>query len=354
MSTISLTYFSIHDLSLSKTNLQQKKQDPLWIPTPKLLTQYPILKDLSSCKTLTHLTQIHAQTITTGAINDNFVSSRVLAFLALSPQGSIPYARLLFSQIYNPDVFIANTLIRGYASSKNPLDALAFYVELLENSVVLPDIYTYPLLLKACSESPCVSLGRAIHGHVYKLGFSSEVSVSNFLVQMYASCGVIESAKLVFDRIPECDYASWNIMIGGYLKCGLIESAREVFDGMLERDVISWSVMVNGYVQESRFEEGLKLFREMLAEKKDPNESVLVNALSACAHLGAIEQGAWIEGYLKRNNVGLSVRLVKFVSEMKFIHCSAISDSLIVCLCNFPSWHIQSELFLNLKVAELL
>ncbi|RVW97473.1 Pentatricopeptide repeat-containing protein [Vitis vinifera] len=267
---MSTARFTVSPLSLpSQSNLQN--QNPPWIPTPQLLCKYPILRHLSSCKTLKDLTQIHAQTITTGIFSDNFVASRILSFAALSPHGSIPYARFLFYRIRKPDIFIANTLIRAYAFSPTPLMLLRVL-----RSRLFGWVRQFTLM---CSN----------------LGWSSEVSVSNFLVQMYASCGLIESAGLVFDRTPECDGASWNIMIGGYLKCGVFKSARRMFEAMPDRDVVSWSVMINGYVQESRFKEGLGLFQDMMGEKIEPNESVLVNALSACAHLGAMEQGQWIE-----------------------------------------------------------
>ncbi|KAF8391561.1 hypothetical protein HHK36_023867 [Tetracentron sinense] len=323
----SLTLLPLHPNPISQSELQ--KQIPPWIPVPQLLSKYPFLHHLSSCKSMKQLAQIHAQIITTGIFHDNFVSSRILSFAALSPHGSTSYARRLFSQIRKPDVFIANTLIRAYAFSSNPIDAIIFYTHILESSLIFPDTHTIPLLLKACSEIPSLRLGKAIHSHVFKLGWYSEVPILNFLVQMYASCSSIESSKLVFDRIPEYNDASWNIMIGGYLKSGEFESARGMFDAMSERNVVSWSVIINGYVQNSRFKEGLDLFQDMMDEEMEPNESVLVNILSACAHLGALEQGKWIQGYLTKKKVGLTVRLGTALIDM-YSKCGCIEKALEV------------------------
>ncbi|OVA09785.1 Pentatricopeptide repeat [Macleaya cordata] len=302
-------------------------QNPPWIPTTQLLSKYPTLHHLSSCKSMRQLNQVHAQTITTGIFHDNFVASRILSFAALSPNGSIPYARLLFSHIHKPDIFTFNTLIRAYAFSSNPIDAILFYTHILESSLLRPDIHSFPLLLKACLEIPSLSLGKAIHSQVYKLGLSSQVSILNFLVQMYASCGLIGSAKLAFDRIPEYDDASWNIMMGGFLKCGDFESACEMFDEMPDKNAVSWSVMINGYVQNNSFKEGLELFQEMLKEKVEPNESVLVNALYACAHLGALELGKWIEGYLRKKSIRFTVRLSTSLIDM-YSKCGCVDKAL--------------------------
>ncbi|XP_058095256.1 pentatricopeptide repeat-containing protein At5g66520-like [Magnolia sinica] len=314
--------------TLPRSRHPQNDQNAPWIPTPQLLSEYPFLRHIRSCNSIKHLKQIHAQSIASGAIHDNFVASRILSFAALSPNGSLPYARHLFDQIPKPDAFIANTLIRGYTSGPCPIDALLFYIHILESSLRL-DAHAIPLLLKACSEIPSLPLGRAIHSHVFKFGWGSHIPLLNYLVYMYSSCGSIDSAELIFSRMTEFDDASWNIMVGGYLKCGLFEAARRLFDETLERDVVSWSVMINGYVQSSFFKEALELFRKMLVEKVEPNESVLVNVLSACAHLGAMEQGKWIEGYVTKKNVGVTVRLGTALVDM-YSKCGCVERALEV------------------------
>lgn len=165
-----------------------------------------------------------------------------------------------------------------------------------------------------------------VHAQAIKFGWSSLVSVQNFLVHMYASCGDIGLAELAFNGIEECDDASVNMMLGGFLKCGCFGDARQLFDEMSERDGIAWSVMINGLVQRSRFKEGLEFFRRMLEEKVEPNESVLVNVLNACAHLGAMEQGMWVERYLKGKSIRLSVRVGTALVDM-YLKCGCVEKA---------------------------
>ncbi|MQM06574.1 hypothetical protein Taro_039401 [Colocasia esculenta] len=275
-----------------------------WLPSPELLAQYPVLRHLHSCESMRQLRQIHANAVTTGIARDNFVAARILAFAALSPVGSLPYASLLFCRSHRPDAFMANTLLRAYALSPEPAEALIFYVGLLDGDFVygFPDVHTFPLLLRACSEVGSLSLGEGLHSQAVKMGCAGHIPIQNFLVHMYASCGSLESARRVFDAMSEFDDASVNIMMGGYMKGGRFDGARSLFDAMAQRDAVSWSVLINGYVKNSFFKQGLELFRDMLLEKVEPNESVLVNVLSACAHLGAVEQGKWVEGYVMKNN----------------------------------------------------
>ncbi|KAL2522298.1 RNA pseudouridylate synthase [Forsythia ovata] len=53
------------------------------------------------------------------------------------------------------------------------------------------------------------------------------------------------------------------------------------------------------YSRISDFREVLSLFREMEEVNVKPNESVLVSAITACAHIGALAQGLWIHSYAK-------------------------------------------------------
>ena len=40
------------------------------------------------------------------------------------------------------------------------------------------------------------------------------------LVHMYAKCGSIEDAAVVFDRMKERNIITWNVMIGAYAGSG--------------------------------------------------------------------------------------------------------------------------------------
>jgi hypothetical protein len=49
--------------------------------------------------------QIHAHAITNGLARFSYISSRILAFCALSPRGDFRYAETLFSHMPNPNLF---------------------------------------------------------------------------------------------------------------------------------------------------------------------------------------------------------------------------------------------------------
>ncbi|KAI0504405.1 hypothetical protein KFK09_015357 [Dendrobium nobile] len=300
---------------------------PPWAPPHELVSRHPALHHLLFCNSMPHFLQIHALSITTGSASDNLAAARILSFPALSPSGSLPYARRLFLTTHEGDAFMANILLRAYASLPNTIPALSFFVESLESSRLhQPDATTLALALKASADAGDLSFGKMVHAMALKLAQASDVSVQNFLVRIYASFRLIESAKLVFDSISNFNDASRNIMLGAYLKCGLLDDARQLFDDMPVKGVISWSVMINGLVQNNRFREALELFNKMLMEKMEPNESIYVNVFSICAHLGAIEQGRWVENYLLKKGFRVTVRIGTAMIDM-YLKCGCVENA---------------------------
>ncbi|KAI3963501.1 hypothetical protein MKW98_022923 [Papaver atlanticum] len=98
-------------------------------------------------------------------------------------------------------------------------------------------------------------------------------------------------------------------MVSACAKSGEVDIARELFDKMSVRDSIAWTAMISGYAQSGRSREVLRLFRLMLSEDVRVNEGTLVSFLSACSHLGALDQGRWVHVYMEINNVRMTITL---------------------------------------------
>ncbi|KAJ3674803.1 hypothetical protein LUZ60_005419 [Juncus effusus] len=301
-----------------------------WIPSPSLLSLHPSLYPFLSCTSLSHLHQIHALTIKTNSFEDNHVASRLISFAALHPtESSLSYALSIFSQVENPDVYMINTLLTAHSISSDPFETIRFYTRVLSSYLVadFPDKHSFVKILKVCSAEKLISFGKMIHAQVSKLGYGKDAFVVNFLVDFYASCGFVEMARCAFNGISDRNDASVNMMLNGYVKNGRFEQARKMFDEKPERSVFEWSVMINGYVQSSHYKEALELFNTMIkSENKIPNESILVNILSSCAHLSALEQGKKVENYMKSNNIYITVRIGTTLVDM-YLKCGLVEKA---------------------------
>ncbi|XP_068646891.1 pentatricopeptide repeat-containing protein At5g66520-like [Aristolochia californica] len=288
----------------------------------KSTLNHPVLASLESCPDMKQLRKIHAKMIISGLIMEIVAASRLIKFCSVSPCGDLHYAFSVFTQVAQPDVFLWNIIIKGCAQSCEPVKAISLYNEMLMQGF-RPNEYTFPVLLKASSHFLGADSGMNVHGHVLKTGFDAVVEVQNSLICMYSRCGQVESACKVFDTSAKLDTVSWNSMLDGFANSGDMDSARILFNSTPKRNVISWNVMINGCINNGFFAEALGFFEQMLAQNVKPNEPTLASLISACSHLGALEQGRWIHAYIDRTNFRPNLVLSTALIDM-YAKCGSI------------------------------
>uniref|UniRef100_F6HKM6 DYW domain-containing protein n=1 Tax=Vitis vinifera TaxID=29760 RepID=F6HKM6_VITVI len=110
-----------------------------------------------------------------------------------------------------------------------------------------------------------------------------------------AKLGAMHKARIIDDYIQrkkfQLDVILGTAMIDMYAKCGCVESAREIFDRMEEKNVISWSAMIAAYGYHGQGRKALDLFRMMLSSGMLPDKITLASLLYACSHAGLVEEG---------------------------------------------------------------
>ncbi|XP_011628290.1 putative pentatricopeptide repeat-containing protein At5g37570 [Amborella trichopoda] len=359
----------LHQATLElKTYLQGKALILFWLKSPST--------------GLKHLNRIHAQILTNGLHQDNFlVAMLVTKLIAVYKED---YARLVFIQVDHPNEFLWTSMIRGY-SSKGPFrEATLLYKQML-HKCVSPNNFTFPFIIKSCATLHSLAEGEQAHCHIVKLGFESNIFVQTSLLNMYSKCqrvgiaqqlfdlmteknvvswttmiaayskqgqvllawklfsempernvaswnamidgfirsGDVGHARQLFDRMPLKNSISWTTMINGYSKARDLISARALFDQMGEKEVIAWTTMISGYAQNGEPGEAIKLFKMMQASGVKPDEVTMLNVLSACAQSGRIELSEWIYNCAKRYGFGSSVQVLNCVIIM-FSECGAI------------------------------
>ncbi|RVW79254.1 Pentatricopeptide repeat-containing protein [Vitis vinifera] len=221
-----------------------------------------------------------------------------------------------------------------------------------------PDEFTFTSVLKACAGLAHVVNGQKIHAMVTKQGFESNLFVRNSLIDMYFKagylliarhlfdemfvrdvvswntlvsgyclCGCADEARWVFDRMREKNFVSWSTLISGYARMGRLEDARRLFDEMPERNVVCWNAMIAGYAQNEKYSDAIEVFRMMQQfGGVVPNDVTLVSVLPACAHLGALDLGKWIDGFISRRGMALGLFLGNALADM-YAKCGCITEA---------------------------
>ncbi|TKY60842.1 Pentatricopeptide repeat-containing protein [Spatholobus suberectus] len=94
---------------------------------------------------------------------------------------------------------------------------------------VLPDCYTFPIVLKAVCQVYDVNLGKQVHSVGIKLGLQWNEYCETGFISLYCKAGEFGSARMVFDENPDPKLGSWNAVIGGLSQAGLAKDAIRVF-----------------------------------------------------------------------------------------------------------------------------
>ncbi|KNA02663.1 hypothetical protein SOVF_216550 [Spinacia oleracea] len=246
---------------------------------------------MEQCSSMSELKQIQAQMTRKGLIFHVFPVSRIIAFCAISNHGDMNYARLIFNQIPNPNVYIWNTMIRGYSRAKNPELGLSIFRKMVREEVEM-DGRSFVFALKAFGLFSGFREGKSIHCRICKLGFDSSVLVQNGLLHFYSD--------------------------GGFLGC-----ARKVFDECPVKDVVTWTAMIDGYVQKSNPDEALNLFDLMVCGEIVPNEVTMITVLSACALKRDLDLGRRMHGYIEKFNVKCTLNLINALLDM-YVKCGCM------------------------------
>lgn len=93
---------------------------------------------------------------------------------------------------------------------------------------------------------------------------------------------------------------SCNIIINGFMQSVDIESAKKVFEEMPERNVATWNAMVTGLTQFEFNEEGLGIFSEMHRLGFLPDNFTLGSVLRGCAGLRSLHAGRQVHAYVMK------------------------------------------------------
>ncbi|KAL1225059.1 putative pentatricopeptide repeat-containing protein [Cardamine amara subsp. amara] len=321
---------------------------------PSLLSLETLLK---LCKSEIHLNQIHARIIRKGLEQDQ----NLISILISSPSSSLTYSSSVFDRVSHPCTYLWNHFIKGYSKKLLFFDTVSVLMRMMRTGLLArPDEYTFPLVMKVCSNNGHVRVGSMVHGLVLRIGFDNDVVVATSLVDFYGKCkdllsarkvfgempernvvswtalivayvksGELEEAKRMFDLMPERNLGSWNALVDGFVKSGDLVNARKLFDEMPKKDIISytsmidgyakggdmvsardlfdqardvdvraWSALISGYAQNGQPNEAFKVFGEMCAKNVKPDEFIMVGLMSACSQMGCMELCEQVDSYL--------------------------------------------------------
>ena len=173
--------------------------------------------------------------------------------------GESDLAYKVFGKMRERDVVSWTSMIDGFVDDDRTVDAIRLFEEMMEEGVE-PNEATVVSVLRACADAGAIGVGRRVHGVVEERKIGSEANVRTALIDMYA-------------------------------KCGSINSAREVFDGITNKDVFAWTALISGLASHGLCKEAVTLFDQMEFYGLRPDERTMTAILSACRNAGWVSEG---------------------------------------------------------------
>ncbi|CAH9097074.1 unnamed protein product [Cuscuta europaea] len=200
----------------------------------------------------------HARLIISGSKPDVHTNNHLLTMYLTFHE--IEIAHKLLDQMPERSIVTWTTFISAYSHIGMPEKALGCFRKMVLEDGFAPNHYTYVGVLSACSSLGAARTGKEIHARIFRADKLFNSFVSNCLVNFYG-------------------------------KCGLLKSARFVFDAILEPNTVTWASLLSCHCQCGEYEEGLRIFLKALREGVLVNEFICGSALVACAAMECLWLG---------------------------------------------------------------
>ncbi|KAL6899285.1 hypothetical protein ACP4OV_005943 [Aristida adscensionis] len=202
---------------------------------------------------------LHSDAVKVGLDVTAFVGNVILDMYSRYA-ATMAEAEQAFSSVREKDAVSWNTYIAAHARRGGHMGALVLFKDMLDDTGVCPDNFTFSSILSACAELSLIRHGEQVHGHLIRTREHADVAVGNAIIGMYAKCGHMVRAARVFDRLPGRNLLSWNTLISGFGRQGHADDAIETFERMTEAGIA-------------------------------PDSFTFTGLLAACNHAGLVTQG---------------------------------------------------------------
>lgn len=181
--------------------------------------------------------------------------------------GSVGFARKVFDEMTDRDVVSWSSMIAAYVAGNSPLDG--FHVFRRMNGEEKPNSVTLVSLISGCTKMLNLGAGESIHSYITSNGVELDVALGTALFEMYAKCGEIDKAMLVFNSMGEKNLQSCTIMISALADHGRQKDVIALFSHMedvgLRPDGLSFAVILSACSHMGLVDEGRRYFDRMVS-----------------------------------------------------------------------------------------
>ncbi|XP_058104817.1 pentatricopeptide repeat-containing protein At2g03880, mitochondrial [Magnolia sinica] len=261
---------------------------------PDQYTLGSILRACSSVSELRRGEQVHAHIVKTMFDSNVYVVTGLIDMYGKCKQ--ISEARFLFDRMPDRKNHVLWTaMITGYSQNGDGHRAIECF-QAMHTEAVMSNQFTFPSVLTACAMVRALEFGMQVHSCIVRSGFGPNVFVESALIDMYA-------------------------------KCGDLNSARKVLEGMEAQDVVSWNCLIVGCVRQGFEEEALSLFKNMHVRSVKVDDFTYPSVLNSLASFMDVENGKSIHGSIIKSGFEASKHVGNALIDM-YAKCGSLEYAL--------------------------
>ncbi|CAH9122396.1 unnamed protein product [Cuscuta epithymum] len=300
---------------------------------PNQYTYPSILRTCTSVGDIDLGEQIHTQVIKTGFQPNVYVCSVLIDMY--SKHGRLDAASEIFKNLDNEeDVVSWTSMIAGYTQHDQFVEAIRLFYQ-MQDRCIQSDNIGFASATTACAGIQALNPGRQIHAQSVISGYTYDLSIGNALVCLYARCGKVQDAYLVFNKTDSKDNISWNGLVSGFSQSGYYEEALKVFSRMnhygVEANMYTYGPAVSAAANMTNIKQGKQIHARMVKtgyyDSEIESSNVLITMYSKCGNLSdakreflemncrnQVSWNAMITGYSQH---GLGNEAIQLFEEMK-------------------------------------
>lgn len=216
--------------------------------------------------------EIHGRIIRAGFKHLTFIQNSLIDMY--SKCGNTSSASIIFnsmSHLYPKSLSLSSdsmermvswsSMVAGYIQNGRGEEALHLFQRMHREDIKI-DQFTFTSITSACSDAGNLEQGRQVHGCIEKSGHVFDVLLETALTDMYAKCGSLEDACIIFNTSNA-------------------------------RNVVLWTSLIVGFSLYGKGNEAIQVFQMMIKDTNNicPNEVTFVGVLNACSHAFLVEEG---------------------------------------------------------------
>ncbi|KAK9104025.1 hypothetical protein Scep_020869 [Stephania cephalantha] len=236
---------------------------------------------------------VHGLVMKSNHVWNVFVSNAMLDFY--SKHGQFEDAKRLFGEMPLVDCVSYNVIISGYAWNGKYKESIDLFNE-LQFSGFDQKQFPYASILAIAAAQLDYETGRKIHARAIVVTAESENQVGNALIDMYAKCGRLEEAKIIFEN-------------------------------QVCRNTVSWTALISSYVQNGLYEEALKLFLDMQKAGICADQATFASILKASANLASLGLTRQLHSFIIRSGFMSNVFAGSALVDV-YASCGSLRDAI--------------------------